>query len=238
MNLALHGSLDRTSYDEPEGNGFLVRNLVSSNFNDVGLRLRASYEVTPVLRPYVDLFADDRLHDDSADGAGFKRDSVGAIAQVGTTFELTRLLTGELSAGYGGRSYEDARLKDIRSPVVNGVLTYAATPLTTVSFRAATSFDETTVVGASGTESRSATLEVSHALLRNLTVTGAVSFLDTSYVGVLITEKTLAEAVKAEYHLSRSLVATATLSHERLNSTLAGASFGQAVAVLGLRWQR
>ena len=157
---------------------------------------------------------------------------------MGSSFELTRLLSGELSAGYGTRSYADARLKDIASPVFNGVLTYAATPLTTVSFRAATSFDETTVAGASGATSRSATLEVSHALLRNLTVTGALSYLNTDYVGVPITENTLAETLKLDYHLSRSLVGTASYNHESLKSTLAGASFAQDVFLLGLRWQR
>jgi hypothetical protein len=147
------------------------------------------------------------------------------------------LLTGEVSAGYGGRTYEDARLKDITSPVFNGSLAYAATPLTTISFRAATSFDETTVAGASGTNSRSVTLEVSHALMRNLSVTGALSYLATDYVGVPIRENTLAETVKAEYHLTRNLAATASYNHERLNSTLAGASFGQNVFLVGLRLQ-
>ena len=237
LNLALHGSLDRTAYDNAEGAGGVIQDLASVNFNDAGLRLRATYEVTPVLRPFVDLFADDRIHDREFDYTGYRRDSVGATGQVGSSFELTRLLSGELSAGYGGRSYADPRLKDIASPVFNGSLTYAATPLTSISFRAATSFDETTVPGASGTESRSLTLEVSHALLRNLTITGALSYLNTDYVGVPITENTLAETLKAEYHLSRTLVATASFDHERLNSTLAGASFGQNVALVGLRWQ-
>ncbi len=202
-----------------------------------GCRLRATYELTPVLRPFIDLFGDDRLHDQEIDYTGYKRDSVGAIAQAGTSFELTRLLTGEVSAGYGGRTYADPRLKDIRSPVFNGSLAYAVTPLTTIAFRAATSFDETTVPGSSGTNARSATLEISHALLRNLSVTAALSYLNTDYVGVKISENTLAETLKAEYHLSRSWVASASYNHERLNSTLAGSSFGQNVVLLGLRWQ-
>lgn len=237
LNLALHGSLDRTAYENADAGGGVIQDLASESFNDYGLHLRASYEVTPVLSPFIDILADDRIHDSTIDYTGYRRDSVGTIGQVGSTFELTRLLSGEVSAGYGGRSYEDPRLKNITSPVFNGVLTYAATPLTTLSFRAATSFDETTVAGSSGTESRSATLELSHALLRNLTITGALSYLNTEYVGVSITENTLAETLKAEYHLSRSLVATASWNHERLTSSLAGSSFGQNVFLAGLRWQ-
>ena len=238
LNLGLHGSIDRTAYDNVDGLGGVAGDLASENFNDAGLHLRAAYEVTPVLQPFVDVLADERIHDSEVDATGYRRDSVGVVGQVGSTFELTRLLTGEVSAGYGGRSYQDPRLKDIMSPVFNGAVIYAATPLTTISFRAATSFDETTVAGSSGTESRSLTLEASHALLRNLTITGALSYLNTEYVGSPITENTLAETLKAEYHLTRDLVATATYSHERLNSTLAGASFGENIALLGLRFQR
>ena len=236
--LALHGSIDRTDYQNATDSTGVVQDLSSQDFNDLGIRLRATYEVTPVFKPFVDLFADDRVHDDKIDYTGYDRNSTGLTGQLGSSFEITRLLTGELSAGYGQRSYDDPRLANIDAPVFNGLVAYAVTPLTTISFRAATSFDETTVVGSSGTESRSATVEISHALMRNLTITGDLSYLNTKYVGVPITENTLAETLKAEYHLSRSLVATATFSHEKLDSTLAGASFDQDIALLGLRWQR
>ncbi len=238
LTLALHGSIDRTAYDNTrDGNGVLD-DLASENFNDYGVHLRATYEVTPVLSPFVDVLVDRRIHDREVDLSGFRRDSDGVIGQVGSTFELNRLFTGELSLGYGDRTYQDKTLKDVTGPVFNGSLAYAVTPLTTISFRAATSFDETTVAGASGAESHSATLEISHALLRNLTITGALSYLNTEYIGVPITENTLSETLKAEYHLSRSLVATATFNHEKLDSTSAGSSYAQDVFLLGLRWQR
>ena len=238
LNLALHGSLDRTAYDNADGGGTYLENLASQNFNDAGLRLRATYEATPVLQPFIDLFGDDRIHDHAIDYTGYERDSIGFTGQVGSSFELTRLLTGELSAGYGTRAYQDPRLKNIASPVFNGAITYAATPLTTISFRAATSLDETDVVGASGTESRSVTLELSHAFLRNMTVTGALSYLNTEYVGAPITENTIAGTLSAEYHLTRNLVATASYTHERLSSTLAGSSFTEDIGMVGLRLQR
>ncbi len=238
LTLALHGSIDRTAYDNAKDSNGVLDDLASENFDDYGVHLRATYEVTPVLSPFVDVLVDRRIHDREVDLSGFRRDSDGVIGQVGSSFELNRLFTGELSLGYGDRTYQDKTLKDVTGPVFNGSLAYAVTPLTTISFRAATSFDETTVAGASGAESRSATLEISHALLRNLTITGALSYLNTEYIGVPITENTLSETLKAEYHLSRSLVATATFNHEKLDSTSAGSSYAQDVFLLGLRWQR
>ena len=238
LTLALHGSIDRTAYDNTKDSNGVLDDLASENFDDYGVHLRATYEVTPVLSPFVDVLVDRRIHDREVDLSGFRRDSDGVIGQVGSSFELNRLFTGEVSLGYGDRTYQDKTLKDVTGPVFNGSLAYAVTPLTTISFRAATSFDETTVAGASGAESHSATLEISHALLRNLTITGALSYLNTDYIGVPITENTLSETLKAEYHLSRSLVATATFNHEKLDSTSAGSSYAQDVFLLGLRWQR
>jgi hypothetical protein len=39
------------------------------------------------------------VHDTAFDRGGFMRDSSGGYAKAGTSFELTRLLTGELSIG-------------------------------------------------------------------------------------------------------------------------------------------
>ena len=238
FSLALQGSFDRTAYDNAMLSDGSIEDLANENFNDYGLHLRAAYEITPVIKPFVDLLADRRVHDNTIDLEGFARDSDGIEAQAGSSFEFNHLFAGELSAGYGDRTFQDKRLKDVSGPVVNGAVNYAITPITLISLRAATSFGETTVAGASGVESRSATLEVAHQLLRNLTIRGAISFLNTQYVGAPITENTLAETLKAEYHLSRSLVATATYNHETLHSTAVGTGFSQNVFLVGLRLQR
>jgi hypothetical protein len=47
----------------------------------------------------------------------------------------------------------------------------------------------------------------------------------------------LTESFKAEYHLTRSIVLNATLSHQRLKSTIKGSDYTQDVALLGLRFQ-
>ena len=236
--LALHGTFDRTAYDNAELSDGTTQDLANENFNDYGLHLRGSYEITPVFKPFVDVLADYRQHDATVDLSGFRRDSDGIIGQVGTSFEINRLISGEMSGGYGNRSYDDPRLKDIDGPVVNGNVAYAITPLTTLTVRAATTFDETNYAGAAGSLGRSAEFDVTHQLLRNLTLTGSLSYLNTQYIGAAITENTWSESLKAEYHLSRSLVATATYNHERLDSNAVGSSFSQNVVLFGLRLQR
>ncbi len=238
FSLGLHGLFDRVAYDNAMLSDGTIEDLANDNYNDYGLRLRAAYELTPVVKPYVDVLVDQRIHDATVDLSGFRRDSTGVIGQLGSTFELTRLVSGDLSAGYGNRTYEDPRLKALDGPVVNGSISYAVTPLTVLSVKAATTFDETTVAGASGSQSRTVSFDVTHQLLRNLTLSGDVTYFNTRYVGAPIIENTLSETLKAEYHLSRSLVATASYEHQKLDSTSPGSSFRQDIFLVGLRLQR
>ncbi len=237
LTLALHGTIDRTDYENALlGDGTVVR-LDDETFNAYGAIGRASYELTPGLIPFVELRGDTRVHDRPVDASGFARDSDGISAKLGSRFEMTRLITGEISAGYGDRSYRDRRLTDLKGALVDASLVYAVTPLTTVTLLASTSFDETTVPGSPGAEDRGLTLQVSHALLRNLTLTGLVSYLNTDYQGVRITENTISETLKASYSLGRSFVIEASYNHEDLLSSLPLSSFSQDVFLAGLRVQ-
>lgn len=237
LTLALHGTFDRTTYDNGVLSDGTVVRLDDQTFNAYGAIGRVSYELTPGLVPFVELKGDTRVHDRSVDAAGFARDSDGVSARLGSSFEMTRLITGEVSAGYGDRSYQDRRLPDLKGPLVDASLIYAVTPLTTLTLQAATSFDETTVPGSPGAEDRSVSLQVSHALLRNLTLTALVSYLNTDYRGAHITENAISETLKASYALGRSFVIEASYNHEDLLSSVPLSSFSQDVFLAGLRIQ-
>ena len=62
------------------------------------------------MKPFVEVEGDTRVHDLQFDRSGYQRDSSGGYAKAGTSFEFTRLLTGELSIGYAARNYVDPRL--------------------------------------------------------------------------------------------------------------------------------
>lgn len=237
FSVGLHGLVDRTTYDDGTlTNGRPVR-LAYQDVTDYGLKLRVGYDLKPGLQPFIEVGYDQRIHDQTVDVSGYRRDSDGTGARLGTTFEFFPELTGTVSAGYAARAYDDPRLKNLTGPVGDVSLVWAASPLTTVTVNGATSFNETTVIGASGIESRSVGVVLSHALFRYLTLSAALLYQNNDYSGVRITENSLTETFKAEYHLSRSLVLTGTLSHQRLKSSIAGSDYTQDVALLGLRFQ-
>ena len=237
FSVGLHGLFDRTAYDDGELTDGTRVDLAYQDVNDYGVKAKVGYDLKPGLQPFVEIGYDRRIHDQTVDPFGYRRDSDGIGGRVGSSFEFWPQLTGTGSVGYATRFYDDPRLKDLTGPTAAVALAWAATPLTTLTIQGSTAFNETTVVGASGIESRAIGVALSHALFRSLTLTGAVGYQQDDYVGADITERTLTASLKAEYHLTRSLVLTGTLSHQRLRSTVPGSDYTQEIAMVGLRLQ-
>jgi hypothetical protein len=237
IELKLKGAIGRTDYQDVTLENGTLLSQADRNYNTHGVSLRASYEATPGVKPFVQGTWDERVYDQAIDAGGYARSSNGATATIGTTLEFSRLLTGDIAAGYGQRDYQDPRLAPLRGPVIDGSLIWTATPLTTVKFRAATSLEETTVMNSSGAVAQTVGLEVDHALRRNLTLSAAVIFTRTEYEGVSIREDQLNLAARLEYKLTRSLVLRASAVHQRLTSTVTGNDYTANVFLVGLRFQ-
>lgn len=226
---------DRRVYGDAELAGGGVSRLSQDNYNSYGVRGRIAYEYTPGVKPFLEAGADVRRRDEAIDASGFDRDSSGFLTRAGSTFELTRTLTGEASAGYAQRVYNDKSLPVLAGPTFDGKLAWSATPLTTVTLRAATQFNETTVAGASGSISRVAGADVSHALFRNFTVGAGLTYTDTRYDGAPIAERAWVGALRGEYAFTRYLRMRGSYAYEKLDSTQPGAGFDAHVFLLGLR---
>lgn len=237
LQLSLRGSVDRSTYEDGVSStgGTIVQS--DRNQTQYGTRLRLGYDLTPGIRPFVEGSADTRVFDDSVDVSGYRRSSKGYGGRVGSTFELTRQLTGEVSVGYQQRKYDDTRLRDMRGFVGDAALIWSATPLTTVTLRGTSELTDTTLAGVSGATTRRASLEVAHALQRNITVTPFITYSQTAYEGSSLKEDTTQLGARAEYKLSRTVAVRASFTHERLKSTSAGSDYTANVGQVGLRLQ-
>ncbi len=238
LALTLRGTFDRVQYgDASQSDGSIFR-YSQDDYNDYGVVARAAYEITPALIPFTEVGFDERVRDEALDLSGFARNSVGASAKVGSSFEFTRLLTGTASAGYAERHYADNRLVDLRGPTVDGSLIYAATPLTTIKLSASTFLSETTLAGASGAISRNVSLEIAHVFFRHFTLSGIATYQPNEYEGVAVKEAFTAFTLKGAYAFSREISLIGSASHQSLTSSLAGTSFKDDIFLLGVRLQR
>jgi hypothetical protein len=237
LSLNLRGSADRTTYDDASDT--LGARIIQSDRDatQVGLRGRVGYELSPGFQPFLEASVDNRVFDRRADQNGFQRGSVGVGGRIGSSFELTRLLTGEVSIGYQQRSYDDARLKELRGLVGDASLIWSATPLTTVTLRAGSELADTTVPGVSGALNRRIGLEVAHAFRRNWTVAGFAGLQRQDFDGLGVTEDTYQLGVRTEYKLTRTTSVRASFTHERLKSTTPGSDYTANIVLVGLRLQ-
>jgi hypothetical protein len=237
LEVSLRGTYDRVWYQDAQYSNGTSLNLAATSYNDYGALLRTSYEVTPDLKPFVEATFDRRVHDSPVDYNGFYRDSVGFVARGGATFNITELVKGEVSGGYGQRDYDDPRLLPLRGPVIDAALIYTPSALTTLTLRGSTTMNETTLANASGALTRSITATLSHDLLRNLNVTFSGNYFSNDYQGANVRERGGGASVKLEYKITRSVSLRASYAHELLDSSYPNADYTANVFLVGLRFQ-
>jgi hypothetical protein len=237
LDIAGGATFDRTVYQ----NSTLTDGTIASNadraFNQYGGVGRVSYELTPAVKPFVEVEGDSRFHDQYLDNNGYARNSSGGYAKAGTSFEFSRLLTGEISVGYMARDYVDPRLDRLAGMLTASSLTWTATPLTTAKYYSTTSIDEVIVPGVSGVLTHTYTFEVDHDFRRWLTAIGKFTYGTYDYQGDGRFDRTYSLEGDLIYKLTRNLWIKGTLQWNSLNSNVAGASSTSTVVLLGVRLQ-
>ncbi|MEW6768262.1 MAG: outer membrane beta-barrel protein [Pseudomonadota bacterium] len=237
LQVSASALADRTTYQYSQLTDGTSGSNDDRNFNQVGGLSRVSYDLMPGVKPFAEIEGDTRTHDLKYDRAGYQRDSNGGYAKGGTTFEFSRLLTGEIGIGYATRSYADPRLNDLNGLLTNASLVWTASGLTTVRFDATSSIDETTLPGLSGSKSNDYSLTVDHALRRWLIGTAKFGYGTTDYDGARFDKRYFVEG-DLVYKLSRTFHIKAQVRHDWLESSIAGANSDATVVMLGLRIQR
>jgi hypothetical protein len=237
LDVSVKGTVDRTVYQESELTNGATASNDDRNYNQYGGVARVGYELRPGVMPFVEVGADSRVHDLSVDSSGFHRDSTGWTAMVGSTFELSRMLTGDIAVGYLQREYDDARLEPLKGFVGKGSLTWTATALTTVKLTAASTVGESDQAGVSGVLYRDVGLQVDHAWRRWLIGTVKAGFGIDDYVGGDRTDHRYYFGGGLTYKLNRFAQIKGEARHEWLDSSEAVNNYSANVFLLGLRLQ-
>lgn len=237
LQLSAGATVDRTVYQ----NSLLTDGTSTSNddrnYNQFGGLGRVSYDLIPGLKPFGEIDGNTRSHDLLVDRNGFQRNSSGGSVRAGTTFEFSRILTGELAVGWAARTYEDPRLLPLQGLLTSASLVWVATPLTTAKFFATTSIDETTVPGVSGVLTHTYTVELDHDFRRWLTAIGKFTWGTQDYQGDARFDRFYSISGDLIYKLNRSICLKGTLRRDWLDSNIPGNSTNSTVVMLGVRLQ-
>ena len=238
LEVSLKGTADRIEWQDSRLTTGATQSNADRNYDQYGGILRGSYEVSPGVKPFAEINADTRIHDLPIDRTGADRDSDGVAVKVGTAFEFTRRLTGEISVGYLERFYQDPNLPNIRAPLFDASLIWFASALTTIKFVSSTNVNESVLPDVSGVLVHSNGIEVSHALRRWLIATAKFGYETDDYIGSLRQEHRYTASLAIAYKLSREFWLKGELREEWLSSNIPNSNYAATIALLGVRLQR
>jgi hypothetical protein len=238
VEVTAKGTAERTEYQDSMFTDGTTANNHDRDFNRYAILMRASYDLMPGIKPFVEGGSDVREHDLAVDRSGIQRDSTGWTVKAGSTFSLYRILTGEIAIGYLERDYKDPSLPPLRGPTLDASLIYALSALTTVKLTASTVVSETTVPGTAGTFTRNAGIEVEHAFRRWLIGSLKFNYGLDDYVGSARKDDRYAISGTLTYKLNRMMQVKAELREEWLRSSAPGVDYAATVMLLGVRLQR
>jgi hypothetical protein len=263
VDVSIKGDVERTFYQDSTLTDGSTASNEDRNYDQYGGRLRGGYELLPGVTPFVEVGIDQRKHDLNADFFGYQRDSKGVTASVGTTFEMTRVLTGDVSIGYVKRTYEDPRLSDLSGMIGNASLVWQASALTTVKLSASSSIGESTIPGVPGVFYRDVGVHVDHAFRQWLigsvrlgfgvdtyknaasevsgTTTTVCDCVPTSSAVETIsdrTDKRYSFGLGLTYKINRNVQVKGEFQQLWLRSNVTGVDYDASIFLLGLRWQK
>jgi hypothetical protein len=238
FEVVAKSTFDRTVYNDSEFIDGSTASNADRNYNQYGAQLRNSYELTPGVKPFIELGANIRAYDLEVDAGGNNRSSRGGYGKAGSTFEPARNLTGEVSVGYLTRRYQDPALAEVSGWTVDASLIWLWTALTTVKLNASTTVAESTIPGVSGAFTRDMTIQVDHAFRRWLIGTLKFSRGFDDYVGSPREDYRYIASGALAYSLTRELQLKGEYRQEWRYSNEPANDFWAHVWLVGLRLQR
>ncbi len=237
LALTLRGDIERADYSGGTNtSGTALGADVQNNTRHIAA-LRATWGSKGSIRPFAEVQVSTRAYDDAI-VAGSPRDTTGAALKGGIVADLGPTLRGELSTGWGVERPDKGSLPDISGWLLDGSLVWSPTRLTSIKLDARTSFEATTLVGATGSVSRTVGVTVEHALRRDLVASAGIALTDKRYVGAALREDDLVLSSGLTYKVDRNIQTFVKGSLERFTSSAGGANYDAAAVMVGVRLQR
>lgn len=202
------------------------------------LALRAGYEISPALTPFIETEIGRNLYDLEVDSAGYARSSDQFAVRGGLAFDLGEKLSGEVSAGWVSEDFDDPRLRTISTPSFGGELAWSPMRGTMVGLSGLTTLEGTTTPGESGSVLYSGALSVEREMRANLTGNAILGAGLRNYSGSDGRDLIFNAEAGLTWWLNRYAGVTTRVRHERVESNLGDRDSQTNSVFLGLKVQR
>jgi hypothetical protein len=218
--VKLSGRADVRAFDYEDGHtaaGVVVdqddRDRTNTSFTG-----RVEGALRPATARFVLATANDRDYDLPSTLTTAARDSSGFEVLAGANFELGAVARGEVAAGYIEQNFDESVYKDLGGFGARVSLEWFPTQLTTVTLTGARTIEDSAIAGSGGYVSTNAAVQVDHEFMRNVILSGQVSYGNDDYDGIDRTDNRFAAQASATYLISRHLGASLAVSHYEQDS--------------------
>lgn len=234
---SLRVGVDRFIFGDEDLAGGGTQDNSDEDYVEPSAELRLGYAISQAVQPYVAVGYSRRIHDERRDRSGLERDSDGYDFRVGADLNVGTVLNGNIDVGYGIRDFEDSALKTADGFVGSSSLNWSPSPLTTFTFGATGSLDETTTTGASAIQNVSVNASVTHRLRRNLTATGGASVTFADYLGIRRHDETYQVDLGLAYAIGRHIELVGNYQFNAVESTVPSQEYTENQVTAGVRFR-
>lgn len=238
LRLGVTGDVERAIFGDAELTDGTV---VSQSDRDATLAtvsLRAGYEISPALRPFVEAEIGRRVYDERLDSDGFARSADRYGARAGVELDLRDKLRGEFSAGWLTERPDDDRLQAISGLALEGNLAWSPVRGTVVELSGSTAVEGSTTAGDTGSLLYSGSLALRRELRSNLTGIALIGADLRDYAGSGDRDVVLRGEASLTWWMNRYAGVTGRVRHEIQESTLPDRDYEETSVYLGLTLQR
>lgn len=190
---------------------------------NTSLTARADYAISPATALFVQVTGNKHDYRLGRPAVALVRDSDGVEALTGANFEIGAVMRGEIGVGYIRQSYDDPAFNEIDGLGARGLVEWFPTELTTVTLNGSRSVEDSGIPGSSGYLSSNIGGQIDHELIRNVLLTGQLSYGKDEYEGVDRNDKRLNAGISATYLMNRHVGLTVGYSYFDQKSAGAGA---------------
>lgn len=238
VGLRLRTILERSAYgDATDALGATVSQEDRNN-NFAGLTLRAGYEISPAITPFVEGEIGRRVYDKETDSFGLARSATRYAARVGVEADLGDKLRGDIAIGYLTENIDDTSLEDVSGLSLAGNLVWSPMRGTNVNLNASTTVEGASTAASSGSLLHALSLALNHKARDNLDLNANLGASFRDYASANPNEITLSAGAGFTYWFNRYAGVNGRVAHETLVSDDAAREYQTNSVYLGITLRR
>jgi hypothetical protein len=165
--------------------------------------LRGDYAVSPDFAVFATVINDSANYNRQSSPDKIDRNTSSVQFDVGTDFQLSRLLRAQVQVGYLQPHYDQPGLSSSGGVALLGKVEYFPTQLLTLTFNGSRSIQSSGVIGSAATTNTTGGVQADYELLRNLILTAHAQRVEYDYDGISRTDEDWSALAGATYLITR-----------------------------------